>query len=128
MKGRIIVISLVAAFIFSLMGIFTLPAIAADTYKLDPDHTSIVFRVMHLGVGKLKMESGDTLVVYTDGVIDAQNKSAQAFSKEQLTAIFENPPPSTRALVDTILERINEHISDQSQFDDITILALSRMT
>jgi sigma-B regulation protein RsbU (phosphoserine phosphatase) len=84
----------------------------------------------HLGfeVGKLNIESGDTLVVYTDGVIDAQNKSAEAFGKERLTAIFKNSYPSTRALVDTILRQINEHISDQSQFDDITIVALSRKT
>jgi len=65
-------------------------------------------------------------VAYTDGVIDAQNKSAEAFGKERLTAIFENSYPSARVLVDTILGRINAHISDQSQFDDITILALSR--
>ncbi len=77
-------------------------------------------------VGKLKIESGDTLVVYTDGVIDAQNKSAESFGKQRLTAIFKNSHHTTRTLVETILLRINEHISDQSQFDDITILALSR--
>ncbi len=77
-------------------------------------------------VGKLRIESGDTLLVYTDGVIDAQNKSSEAFGKERLAAVFNNSYPSTRALVDTILGRLNEHISDQSQFDDITILALSR--
>ena len=26
------------------------PAIASETYKLDPEHTSVVFRVKHLGV------------------------------------------------------------------------------
>lgn len=51
MKAINIIVSLVAAFAFSLMGISAVSAIAADSYKLDPDHTSIVFRVMHLGVG-----------------------------------------------------------------------------
>ena len=33
-----------------LMGSFVNPAPAAETYKLDPDHTSIIFRLKHLGV------------------------------------------------------------------------------
>ncbi len=33
-----------------LMGGFVNPAPAAETYKLDPDHTSIIFRLKHLGV------------------------------------------------------------------------------
>ena len=32
------------------MGSFVNPAPAAETYKLDPDHTSIIFRLKHLGV------------------------------------------------------------------------------
>ncbi len=51
MKNKYIIIPLFAIFTFGLMGVFIPPANAADTYKLDPDHTSIVFRVMHLGVG-----------------------------------------------------------------------------
>jgi len=33
-----------------LIGSFVNPAPAAETYKLDPDHTSIIFRLKHLGV------------------------------------------------------------------------------
>ena len=51
MKAKNIVLFSVAIITISLMGIYSTPAIAADSYKLDPDHTSIVFRVMHLGVG-----------------------------------------------------------------------------
>ncbi|MDX2502550.1 MAG: YceI family protein [Deltaproteobacteria bacterium] len=34
----------------SLVVSFVVPATAADTYQLDPEHTSVVFRVKHLGV------------------------------------------------------------------------------
>jgi len=37
-------------FITSLLVIFSFPAYAAENYKLDPVHTSIVFRVKHLGI------------------------------------------------------------------------------
>jgi serine phosphatase RsbU (regulator of sigma subunit) len=79
-------------------------------------------------VRKVNIESGDTLVVYTDGVIDAQNKSDEAFGKHRLVDLFKNSYPTAQILIDTILDQINVHISDQSQFDDITILALSRRT
>ena len=37
-------------FIIGLLGIFSSLAYAAETYNLDPGHTSIVFRVKHLGI------------------------------------------------------------------------------
>jgi polyisoprenoid-binding protein YceI len=53
MKAKYIVILFVAVFTFNLMGILTISAAAAETYKLDPDHTSIVFRVKHLSVANV---------------------------------------------------------------------------
>ena len=46
---RILNISLFI-FIIGLLAVFTFPAYAAENFKLDPVHTSIVFRVKHLGV------------------------------------------------------------------------------
>jgi polyisoprenoid-binding protein YceI len=37
-------------FVLGLLVIFSSLAYAAETYKLDPGHTSIVFRVKHLGI------------------------------------------------------------------------------
>ena len=53
MNAKNIIISLVAVFTFSLIEVSAIPADAAESYKLDSDHTSIVFRVMHLGVGNV---------------------------------------------------------------------------
>ena len=39
-----------AILVLGLLVVFSLPAFAAETYKLDPGHTSIVFRVKHLGI------------------------------------------------------------------------------
>jgi polyisoprenoid-binding protein YceI len=35
---------------FLLLSAFALPAAAADTYTIDPDHTSIVWRISHFGL------------------------------------------------------------------------------
>ena len=37
-------------FVLGLLAILSSSAYAAETYKLDPAHTSIVFRVKHLGI------------------------------------------------------------------------------
>ena len=41
---------LLAVWIFGLVAAFSFSAYAAETYKLDPGHTSVVFRIKHLGV------------------------------------------------------------------------------
>jgi len=53
MKAKYMVVPFAAVFTLGLMSIFTFPAAAAETYKLDPDHTSIVFRVKHLSVANV---------------------------------------------------------------------------
>ncbi len=53
MQAKYINIPFVAVFSFILIGLFAFPAVAAETYKLDPDHTSIIFRVKHLSVANV---------------------------------------------------------------------------
>ena len=82
----------------------------------------------HLGfeVGHIILEPDETLVLFTDGITDAQNKSGESFSKNRLTEILIQTYPSAKKLVNAILDQINSHIADQGQFDDITIVALRK--
>jgi len=50
MKTQRVLIITKFIFVLALLVIFSSLAYAAETYKLDPAHTSIVFRVKHLGV------------------------------------------------------------------------------
>ncbi|UCD81478.1 MAG: SpoIIE family protein phosphatase, partial [Desulfobacterales bacterium] len=74
----------------------------------------------------LVLAPADTLLVYTDGIIDAQNKAGESFTKKKLTALMSNSYHSAEDLIDEIKIRINNHILGATQFDDITILALRR--
>jgi serine phosphatase RsbU (regulator of sigma subunit) len=82
----------------------------------------------HLGfeVSHITLQPDETLLLFTDGVIDAQNKSGESFSKNRLTKILNKSYPTARNLIDAILNQINAHIADQDHFDDITIVALRR--
>lgn len=77
-------------------------------------------------VRNVQLEPEDVLLAYTDGVIDAQNKDGETYSRHRLTKLLAEPCPSAKALIDVISLQIKTYISNQDQFDDITILALRR--
>ncbi len=74
----------------------------------------------------ITLEPGDTLLVYTDGVTDARNKAAEAFTKKRLMKLLADSFPTAEDMINNIKTQINDHISDENQFDDITIMALRR--
>ena len=74
----------------------------------------------------VRLEPQDSLVVYTDGVTDARNKSGDAFTKKRLLDLLVGSAFSAQDIIQVIKTRINDHILGESQFDDITILALRR--
>ena len=52
MKRNYTCMTAVKILIVSVIAFAALPAFAAETYKLDPAHTSVVFRIKHLGVAE----------------------------------------------------------------------------
>jgi serine phosphatase RsbU (regulator of sigma subunit) len=74
------------------------------------------------------IEPGDILLGYTDGVIEASAADGSFFSREQLISILEASPSSVSELVNRIADRLQEHIGKAEQFDDITLLAIRRLS
>ncbi len=68
--------------------------------------------------------SGDTVVLYTDGVTEAINAEEEEFGMERLRGIFAAAPGDCRSAVGAIFEAVAEFAGDAPQFDDITCLAL----
>ncbi|MBE7560012.1 SpoIIE family protein phosphatase [bacterium] len=68
---------------------------------------------------------GDSLVLYTDGVIEARNAAAEFFEMSRLLALLEHPPDrSAPGLIAAIQGAVAEFVGDEEQFDDLTIVAL----
>jgi len=74
------------------------------------------------------MEKGDILLGYTDGVIEASAPDGSFFSAGRLGSILDNPYPSASDLLDRIAESLQQHIGEADQFDDITLLAIRRLS
>ena len=70
---------------------------------------------------KLKLEPGDRLLLYTDGLIEASNKEGEFFGAESLETALRNTAQLTAAeAADKIISSVQEWAS--SQEDDLTVL------
>lgn len=69
--------------------------------------------------------SGDLLLLYTDGVTEAQNLASELFDERRLEqCLADLPDPSAPVAGAEVLERVMEFQGEAPQFDDITLLAL----
>jgi len=72
-------------------------------------------------------ENGDTLLLYTDGLIDAMDFSGTIWGKNRLVDVLKNDPCSTAAqLVHTILGYRRRHVGLAKQTDDTSIVVIRR--
>ena len=71
------------------------------------------------------LDRGDLLVMYTDGVTEAINKSEEMFSEQRLRAVIEESYALPAAeIVRAIHKAVESFCGDEPQFDDITIMVL----
>ena len=77
--------------------------------------------------GTLHLCKGDILVVYSDGLTDAQNQQEEMFGEERLLKIIRQEAPSgSHALERKFLNSIEEFTQGTPQTDDITFVVIEK--
>ncbi len=77
--------------------------------------------------GELQLNPGDTLVMYTDGVTEAEDKDHAQFGEDRLEADLAGlKGADSRQIVDTINAKVREFVAGAPQSDDITQLVIRR--
>ena len=72
-----------------------------------------------------KLDPGDSLFVYTDGVTEATNSSDQLFGTDRmLSALNRQPDAQPRVILKNVMDGITDFVADAIQFDDITMLCM----
>ncbi len=71
---------------------------------------------------------GETLLLYTDGVTEAFNAHRQEYGDARLEKFATQVFASVHALLDTLDQDVFEFIGTADQADDITLLAIRRMS
>ena len=74
---------------------------------------------------KLPVQSGDILLLYSDGVTEAMNSSNQLFDLSRLeSALKESAGFSAEKIVDGINHRLDEFVQSEELHDDVTMVAI----
>ena len=77
--------------------------------------------------GSLQLEPGDALVMYTDGVTEAENKVQAQFENSRLEAVLAGLKGApSKQIVDTVNAKVKEFSDGAPQSDDITQLVIRR--
>ena len=73
------------------------------------------------------IEEGDALVLYTDGLTDAQNDAQEFFGIERLQEAIQKRRGTTASeLRDSLREEVRKWVGTAPQFDDITLMVVMR--
>ena len=76
----------------------------------------------------MTLEPGDSLLLYTDGVLDATDEDGEFFSMEYLMKGFDSGHQlRARQLVSELSERVRSHLADTAPDDDVTFLVMKRL-
>lgn len=74
---------------------------------------------------KITLQSGDIIILYTDGVTEAINETDEMYDERRLKEYIQSHAEmEPRMLVETIINEVNTFAGEQPQFDDITLIAI----
>ena len=82
----------------------------------------------HFKLSEEKLDSGDTLFLYTDGLVEAQNESGNEYGNERMLKIVSancSSPPEI--LVSACVENLSTFRSGAPMADDLTIMAIRKL-
>jgi len=86
------------------------------------------FTWAHYDAASLKLNKGDVLVAYSDGLTEAENPQAEMLGEERVkTVIRTEAPAGSRNLEQKLLDTIQNFTMGRSQTDDITIVIVERV-
>ncbi|HEV3235792.1 MAG TPA: PP2C family protein-serine/threonine phosphatase [Gemmataceae bacterium] len=70
----------------------------------------------------ISLQTGDQIVFYTDGITEAHDPMGQMFGTERLDQVLENCALQASALLETILQAVEEFAAGQPASDDRTLI------
>jgi sigma-B regulation protein RsbU (phosphoserine phosphatase) len=86
-----------------------------------------MFPTQKFSVEKVKLETGDTLLLYTDGVPEALNSRDEEYGMSRLMSITTTSRSlAPDALVNSCLADVTTFRQGTARFDDITLMAIRR--
>ncbi|MCY4446491.1 MAG: SpoIIE family protein phosphatase [Rhodobacteraceae bacterium] len=83
-----------------------------------------MFSGFFFDTNQLQLEDGDTLILYTDGLTEAQNADGDLFGEERLLDVVKSSlGESDDIFMENIIDSVHEFSKGEPQTDDMTFLA-----
>ena len=101
--------------------------ISSNTHYLDMNSGMLLGLMKGIPVKDetLCLNPSDSILIYTDGVTEAVNKSKEFFGEERLLSLLEGKEvKKPKDISELIKTSVDEFQSDSEQFDDITVFSL----
>jgi sigma-B regulation protein RsbU (phosphoserine phosphatase) len=86
-----------------------------------------VFEDIEYRTAGLILALGDNLILYSDGILDAQNPSGERLQTVGWETLLLESVPRAQKRIDYLTGRVNEYMGDQPQYDDISLLIVRRL-
>jgi serine phosphatase RsbU (regulator of sigma subunit) len=78
--------------------------------------------------GTARLEVGDVLVMFSDGIVEAENAAGEPFDEAGIRAIVDQPAwSSAKELSWALLAGVQRHTDDRRLMDDLTALVARRL-
>jgi serine phosphatase RsbU (regulator of sigma subunit)/pSer/pThr/pTyr-binding forkhead associated (FHA) protein len=69
-----------------------------------------------------RLVSGDTMVLCTDGVLEASNLQGEQYGMDRLEAVLASSDSRARGLAEQLLVDLHRHVGEAPQSDDLTLI------
>ncbi len=75
--------------------------------------------------GTVALQSGDWLVIFTDGVTEAENNAGEEYGEARLLNIlYANSTLTPTLMMQTVMRDLDRFVGDAPQHDDVTLVLL----
>ncbi len=103
-------------------------ALTADVVPLESNSRLLgAFPESEFSTTGFELEKGDVLVVYSDGLIEAQNSEEEMFGEDRLIEVIRNEAGNGAAHLEYSLSEIDEgFVGDRPPEDDVTVMMVER--
>jgi serine phosphatase RsbU (regulator of sigma subunit)/putative methionine-R-sulfoxide reductase with GAF domain len=104
------------------------PLIFRGDRLIEPDEGETVlglFPDIARSIKEVELEKGDLLMLYTDGIIEAENAKGEQFSKERLVEFVQGSRRlDAESIKNNLIEELKRHVNSSLFEDDITFIII----
>ena len=96
--------------------------------KIDPTGPAVgLWPDTAYDIGQIRMEPGEMLIGYTDGVTEARSPADEVFTRNRLRSLIEQPFTTASELLERVKASLFNFIDIAPRSDDVTMLAVERV-